>query len=112
MIDTNEVRQSLMDRKGLIRHREIILALCDEIDRLRAGKQEPRGKTVRVKIAVAVDKTGDWNAIGGFGQEEKESMKDAMTDLEYGEVHYWLTADLPIPEETTVEAEVENANND
>lgn len=34
-IDTNDVRQTIADRKGLIRHREITMSLCDEIDRLR-----------------------------------------------------------------------------
>jgi len=103
MIDTNDMRS-----KGDLSLLEIH-ALCDEIDRLRAGKPKPQGKTVRVKVAVAVDKNGKWNSCGWSNGEEKDVCDLAVEPVDEGESLYWLTADLPIPEEQTVEAEVENA---
>ena len=108
MIDINEIRQSIADRKGLIRHRETIISLCDEIDRLRGEKQTPQGKTVRVKVAVAVDKHGYWCANGWKDATPEESRDTASEMVDEGESIYWLTADLPVPEEVEVEAEVEN----
>lgn len=61
-------------------------------------------KTVRVRIAVAVDKTGHWSAVGW--KDAKDAMGHAVETLEPGEARYWLEADLPIPTESTVEARV------
>lgn len=99
MIDTNEMRNSLGE--ALVTPGLTILALLDEIDRLRA-KPKPLGKTVSVRVPVAVEKSGYWRAAP---RPSTDQLKEYMTD-DY--VIYWLTADLPIPEETTVEAEVEN----
>lgn len=109
MIDTNEV----LDRvnQGLIPSPDVIRDLCDEIDRLRA-KPKPQGKTVRARVAVAVDEFENWSASGWDGARDDE-MKDGILDLMEGAtVLYWLTADLPVPEEQTVEAEVNTATTD
>ncbi len=97
MIDTNEIRSQIP--YAISKDAQLILEMCDEIDRLRA-KPQPQGKTVNVRVPVAVEKSGYWRAAPRPSIEE---LREYMTD-EY--VIYTLTADLPIPEETMVEAEV------
>lgn len=68
-------------------------------------------KTVRVRIAVAVDPEGRWNACGwnrddGSVAPDKDKMEAAREMVDEGEARYWLEADLPIPTESTVEARV------
>ena len=104
-IDTNEIRADELHFHP--KSRETILALCDEIDRLRATKQPPQGKTVRVKVAVSVTGDGEWIACGGSNIQKSEVLSYCEHEPEVGDVLHWLTADLPIPEETVVEAEVE-----
>jgi hypothetical protein len=64
-------------------------------------------KTVKVKIAVSVDHTGDWSSAGWKGANEKEmhNMHSYTIDgLHPGERRYWLEAELELPEgPTTVE---------
>ena len=74
------------------------MELLDEIDRLRSGNPKPQGKTVRAVIKVAVDRT-ETVAVG----------EDNFQWLLEPRAYYTITADLPIPEKTTLEAEVENA---
>lgn len=105
MIDTNEMKSLAYNK--LRDPIEIIFALCDEIDRLRGEKQPPQGKTVKVKVAVGVEPTGKWNAFGWAGGTDAEKMELTVEPLDTGEARFWLTADLPLPEEMTVEAEVE-----
>ena len=64
------------------------------------------GKTVRVRIAVAVDPDGFWSANGWAGSNEKVHMERACDTVGEGEARYWLEADLPIPEQQTFEATV------
>lgn len=63
--------------------------------------------TVFVKIAVAVDPEGKWNAVG-FSNEgtlgAPEAMEFAVEGVGDGEARYWLTAILHVPEETEVVA--------
>jgi len=66
-------------------------------------------KTVKVRIAVAVDKTGDWNAFGSKGSAAHDAMSIAVEMVEDGEVRYWVTAELPIPDAADVKGEVEPA---
>jgi hypothetical protein len=67
-------------------------------------------KTVRVRIAVAVDADGKWNA-SGWGTEHTFANDTAMDivieGVEDGEARYWVEAELQIPEEKTVQGEVE-----
>ena len=102
---------------------DYIYFLCDEIDRLRsvnyynesaiAGarsllapipgddgeKQTPQGKTVRAEIKVAVDYTGSVD-VG----------EDNFQWILRPRAYYTLTADLPVPKEVEVKAEVEDEN--
>lgn len=66
-------------------------------------------KTVQVRIAVAVDPTGMWNAYGGGTLKDKDAMEFAVEVLADGEARYWLTAELPVPEIADVPATVEQA---
>lgn len=109
-IDTNEIRQRMADCDV---SEEDILALCDEIDRMRGEKQTPpQGKTVRVMVAVAISADEDWMAIGssGFDNSSVARLLSVTTEGEC-KIH-WLTADLPVPEEVEVKAEVHTATTD
>jgi hypothetical protein len=68
-------------------------------------------KTVKVRIAVAVDPEGNWNSCGWSDAPSDKSMTDIAADMVGdGEAHFWLTAELPIPvvrEVGEVEAKVE-----
>lgn len=73
----------------------------------------PKGKTVKVRIAVAVDKRGEWCAGGYSRQADDDSpFRWIVDDLEEGEARYWVAAELSIPEQATAEVagEVEAAD--
>lgn len=67
--------------------------------------------TVKVRIAVVVDPTGDWCA-GGW--KDCKGWQEAIHELNWedvrGESRYWVTLELPVPpaasEPTEVEAKV------
>jgi len=66
---------------------------------------------VKVRIAVAVAPSGKWNS---FGYRENEAievdeylMENAVEGIdEPGEAHYFIEAELEIPETKTIKAEV------
>lgn len=63
-------------------------------------------KTVKVKIAVAVDETGGWCAFGRGGWTEDETKSDAVEFLRsrgWSCVLHWIEADVPIPEPETIQ---------
>lgn len=55
-------------------------------------------KSVKVRIAVAVDCNGAWNCAGGDYMDEKDLQGCVCDSLESGERHYWLEAELEVPE--------------
>ncbi len=66
-------------------------------------------KTVKVRVAVAVDPEGNWTA---WGVDSDSLIRDYMQsgmleDLKAGERYYILTATLDLPTPTEVEASVE-----
>ncbi len=67
-------------------------------------------KTVKVRVAVAVDTDGKW-AASGWGTlvslNKEQAMDIAVEGVEPGEARYWLEAELTIPEHTTIQATVE-----
>jgi len=66
--------------------------------------------TVKVRIAVAVDAKGDWNAVGYSGaRSDADKMDLCVETLDSGEARYWLEAELGVPEIPTVAAEVSAA---
>lgn len=66
-------------------------------------------KTVKVRIAVAIDSKGNWNACGWPDQKDKGEMAGIALDSLPGdpyEVVHWVEADVPIPESLTVQGAV------
>lgn len=52
----------------------------------------------KVRIAVAVDPTGDWHAVGWKTADDHEKMVLSTEHLDPGEARYWLEAELDVPE--------------
>lgn len=75
------------------------------------GSAEPdeSGSTVKVRVAVAVDNRGHWGACGYNDMTSSQAMTYAQQELQQDAACYWLTADLPVPQETEVSADVEVA---
>lgn len=55
-------------------------------------------KTVKVRIAVAIDPKGDWHCCGWNNLADDEAFSYAVETLEAGEARYILTAELALPE--------------
>ena len=68
-------------------------------------------KTIKVRVAVAVDPSGKWNALGWSGESDYVIMADCVEHLAEGEARYWLEAELPIPEVPVIKAEVTDESN-
>lgn len=70
---------------------------------------------VKVRIAVAVDASGNWNSCGAsVFNNDKETMDLALEGVDPGERRYWLDAELDVPKaEGTIVAPVvtEQTNN-
>lgn len=68
---------------------------------------------VRVRIAVAVDPKGRWYAYGfstadgGHGPRNHDELLEIVDSETLGpaEAHFWVVADLPIPQVQIVEAD-------
>ena len=58
-------------------------------------------KTVRVRIAVAVDAEGEWNSFG-FSEMGEDAMSHAAEHVGDDPAKYWIEVDLPAPEEIVV----------
>lgn len=56
-------------------------------------------KTVKVKIAVAVDTDGDWCSAGWSNADDNDLIGAAIENIGEGEARYWLIAELEVPEE-------------
>ena len=68
-------------------------------------------KTVKVRIAVAVDPDGDWHACGWSGSSDETMMRTAVDTIAEGERRYWIEAELEVPDAAaaTVQATVTSA---
>lgn len=69
-------------------------------------------KTVKVRIAVAVDRRGEWAAAGwsAYGGGEPVDVLDGhLEELECGERFYWVEAQLEVPEVEVVQGETREA---
>jgi len=66
-------------------------------------------RTIKVRIAVAVDPDGNWNSYGcnkhstSFDDYNKFAMELASEAVSEGEARFWIEAELPIPESVVVE---------
>ncbi len=67
-----------------------------------------RGRTVRVRIAVAVGAKGEWYALSGDGWSDADRVEAARDGSLVDDTSIvWIECDVPLPEETTVEGEVQ-----
>lgn len=66
--------------------------------------------TVRVRVLVAVDSDGDWTAAACDNNDVDDAMEWINTRRLRGNIDYhWITAEVPIPRETTIEGSVSDA---
>jgi hypothetical protein len=61
-------------------------------------------KTVRVRIAVAVNAKGEWDACGCSSMSDEDMANEVLCEDSAGVV--FVTADVPVPEPREVEGEV------
>jgi hypothetical protein len=71
-------------------------------------------RTVKVRVAVAVDPDGAWNA-SGWGNADgpvdaQMAMEIACESVGTGENRFWLEVEVPIPETRSVTPSVEAAD--
>ena len=65
---------------------------------------------MKVRIALAIDQTGQWNAIGwgdkSFVRSDADKMAMAVEPLAEGEARYWVEVEIesPIPVVVTLVA--------
>ena len=67
-------------------------------------------KTIRVRIAVAVTEKGEeWDAAGYHNCTDAELVDLVRENIDVRNPHHivWVTADVPLPTQQTVEGEVE-----
>lgn len=71
-------------------------------------------KRVKVRVAVAVDPSGNWAAYGFSRTDDSPADKEAwevvLDIVEDGEARYWVTAELPVPEMVETAGAVESAD--
>ena len=64
-------------------------------------------KTVKVRVCVAVDERGNWYAIGGDSLGDNYYSQAALRGVRSGgNAIHCLEAEVPLPVETTIQAEV------
>jgi hypothetical protein len=63
-------------------------------------------RTIKVRIAVSVDRKGEWSASGWSGTSSEDFHSYTIDSLEPGENRYWLEAELEVPETKTISARV------
>lgn len=68
---------------------------------------KPAPKTVPVRIAVIVKPDGRWSAGGTHEFSDAQVIDEARSELDAGDRLVWVTANVPLPEETEVRGEVE-----
>ena len=60
---------------------------------------------IKVRVAIAVDGTGAWNACGWGGPDstavDSEKMGLAVDGVANGEARYWLEAEVDLPTDAT-----------
>lgn len=64
--------------------------------------QKGENMKVKVRIAVAVDSSGNWSGAGWNDATDKEMQDGAKEFVEEGERMYWLVAELDTPEIQTI----------
>ena len=60
--------------------------------------------TIRIRVAVAIDSGGEWNANGWGGRDQPcdpHAMTLAKQSVGADAVEYWIEAEIPLPDATT-----------
>lgn len=65
-----------------------------------------RPTAVKVRIALAINADGDWDAQGNADWEGDYSRNEVATNIDYPTI-YWVTAEIPIPGDQEVAGAVE-----
>lgn len=103
-----EIRALLADLENSVDGR--IADLAARAAAILAANPPPAGKTVRVRVAVAMTADGQWSAIG-YRDDPGGSMSDALDVVDGdGRPAAWITADIPLPEVPEIAASVEVAS--
>jgi len=67
-------------------------------------------ETVKVRVAVAVDRKGNWRASGWSDENGRTATADpmeiALGGVAEGQASYWIEAELPVPEAKTIKAKL------
>lgn len=63
-------------------------------------------ETIKVRIAVAVNAKGKWEAAGGDNYSESWIATDCRNHLSGESCVVWVEAEVPVPVEQTVQGEV------
>jgi hypothetical protein len=71
----------------------------------------PGMKTIRVRIAVAVDPGGSWSSCGwqhadNAPRSDEDKAMDALDTMSAAAVVHFVEADIPLPTTETIEGEV------
>lgn len=68
---------------------------------------------MQVRIKVLVSAEGDYCGYG-YNKAKSNELDDTLYEVVFGHPtkEYWLTADLPLPQQTEVEAVVETTESD
>lgn len=62
---------------------------------------------MKVRILVAIDGQGTWNALGASGCPDSMMMDDVLTDtLDNSMAFHWVEAEVPLPETKALKGEV------
>lgn len=69
-------------------------------------------KTVKIRIACAVDPDGDWHACGWTGATDEIMMEIACETVAQGERRYFLEVELELPSYEADTIKVEKVYND
>lgn len=91
------------------RHAEWVYALdCGTWSRVETAPPcaQPAG-TVRVRIAVAVNKDSDWYVAGRHGWPDWTSENEARSGLPLGSTVAWVIADVPLPKPVEVKGTID-----
>jgi hypothetical protein len=66
-------------------------------------------RTVKIRVAVAIDSLGAWNAVGWGAKNpihqakrDDEAMDCAIDGIGDGEARFWLEVELPVPQAVTL----------
>lgn len=103
------------DGDGLIDTEEMLrqtAATADELDdwrtSVKAEREAARAGTVRVRVAVAVQPDGDWNAVSWRDGTDDNNRGMAIDPMSDEAVVHFVEADVPLPTgAVTVEGRVD-----